>query len=160
MSYQHLLVAVDHREERKALIEKSQTLAGHFGARLSVLSVLPPLPAQALATDVGMGMPVVADLASDSGWSNELLEQRRSQLCLACAPLGIAAQDIHLVIDQIDSGIIESASALGADLIVVGHHQRRGFFSKLFSHTDQDVVGKAVCDVLTIALEPAPTASP
>lgn len=156
MSYQHLLVAVDDREERTALIEKAQSLAKTFGARLSVLSVLPPLPAQALATDVGMGMPVMANLPMESAWSNELLEQKRTQLCLACAPLGIAEQDIHLVTDQIDSGIVENAKTLGADLIVVGHHQRRGFFSKLFSHTDQDVVGKASCDVLSVALETPP----
>ncbi|MES2885655.1 MAG: universal stress protein [Pseudomonadota bacterium] len=156
MSYRHLLVAVDDREERTALIEKAQSLARHFGARLSVLSVMPPLPAQALGSDAGMGMPVMANLPMDSAWSNELLEQRRHQLCLACAPLGIAAEDIHLVTDQIDSGIVENANALGADLIVVGHHQRRGFFSRLFSHTDQDVVGKATCDVLSVALETPP----
>lgn len=156
MSYQHLLVAVDDSDERTALIAKAQSLAKHFGARLSVLSVMFPLPAQAMATDVGMGMPVMANLPVDGVWSDELREQRRIQLASTCAPLGIAERDIHLVTDNIDSGIIENAKTLGADLIVVGHHQRRGFFSKLFSHTDQDVVGKATCDVLTIALEPPP----
>ena len=154
MSYQHLLVAVDGGENCTALIAKAQTLAAGFNARLSVLSVLPPLPIGAIATDAGMGMPMVSSIGMESTWSKEVHEDTRKSLSALCTPLGIQDQDIHLVSNHIDSGILDAAKQLHADLIVVGHHPRSGWFSTLLSHTDQSVVGKATCDVLVVVLEP------
>ncbi len=152
MSYAHLLVAVDATEDRSALLDKAQSLASSFGARLSVLSVLPPPPVETLAADAGMGVPILAGLATDPGWSEELREQTRQSLRCSCAPLGITEADIHLVMDHVDHAIVDKAAALGADLIVVGHHHHRGWFARLLPHTDQNVVGKAACDVLVVSL--------
>ncbi len=152
MSYQHLLVAVDTTEDRAALIAKARALSQRFGARLSVLSVMLPMPVGAIAGDAGMGLPMLAPLEVEAGWLKELRDEMRQGLTAACTPLGIPDSDIHLVTDHIDSGILETARRLQVDLIVVGHHQRSGWFSKLFAHTDQTIVGKTVCDVLVIAL--------
>ena len=153
MTYQHLLVAVDGNENCTALITKAQGLAAQFKARLSVLSVLPPLPIGAIAPDAGMGMPMMSSPGMEANWSKEMHEDLRRSLSAVCKPLGIADQDIHLVTDHIDSGIVDAAKQLQADLIVVGHHPRSGWFAALLSHTDQSVVGKTKCDVLVVVLD-------
>ena len=153
MSYQHLLVAVDNGDDRTQLISKAKQLAKDFGARLSVVSVMQPVPVEAMATDVGMGMPLVSNLGMDAQWTAALRDEMQKGLTAACAPLGIQPENVHLVTDTIDAGVLGTAQRLGVDLIVLGHHQHQGFFARLFSHTDQQVVGKARCDVLTVALE-------
>ncbi len=148
MPYQHLLVAVDNTEDRAPLLTKAKALASSFGARLSVVSAMAPTPINTFAGDVGGMLPLVVE----PQWSNELRDELRKNLCAACAPHGIDDANIHLVLGIADSAILDTAKELGADLIVIGHRQHHGLFSNVFAHTDENVVGKAVCDVLAVVL--------
>lgn len=150
MSYQHLLVAVDAALDREPLLAKAQQLAKLFSARLSVVSVVVPMPVNTFSADPGMGMTL--PIAMEPAFSEDTREELRRSLCAACTPLGVDDADIHLVLGNADSAILETAKALGVDLIVMGHHQHQGFLSRLFSHTDESVVGKAKCDVLAVLL--------
>ncbi len=152
MSYKHLLVAVDATEDRGALLNKAHALAKTFNSRLSVLSVMLPPLVDSLAVDAGMGVPVLSGLAADPSWAVQLRARMHQSLSASCAPLGIAESDIHLVVNHIDHGILDSARDLKADLIVIGHHHHKGWFARLLAHTDQSVIGKATCDVLVMAL--------
>jgi universal stress protein A len=49
------------------------------------------------------------------------------------------------------SEILRQSQELKADLIVIGHQQRRGL-AALFSHTDESVVHRAPCDVLALRI--------
>lgn len=147
MTYQHLLVAVDTGEHRTELIRRAQQLARGFGAKLSVLSVLPPMPMEIMPADIGM--PVT--MAADADWHDKLAADARARLKETCSELGIADADIRLLRGIPDTGILDTAKDLAADLIVIGHRQHTGIAS-WFSHTEENVVGKAHCDVLTVAL--------
>ncbi len=150
MTYQHLLVAVDTSEHMSALISKAQTLAKELGSRLSVLSVLVPMPIDVMPADIGLS--ITTPTAIDPLWYEKMREQAQAGLTAICTPLGIAETQIHLVMGSATSGILDSARELDADLVVIGHRQHQGI-SGWFTHTDEKVVGRAVCDVLTIMLE-------
>lgn len=47
--------------------------------------------------------------------------------------------------------ILRQSQELKADLIVIGHQQRRGL-AALFSHTDESVVHRAPCDVMVLRI--------
>ncbi len=150
MPYTHLLVAVDQSAERPALLAKAQQLAQRFSARLSVVSVLLPVPLSSYAGDIGM--PMSLPMSIDPVLSQELALEARQRLLADSTPLGIADADLHIVLGNASSGIVECAEQLGADLVVIGHHPHEGFLSRLFSHTDENVAGRARCDVLAVLL--------
>jgi universal stress protein A len=151
MTYQHLLLALDPEDDCTALITKAKCLASGFGAQLSVVSVVRPPALDMMPNELGMGAPPIA---ADPEWSNRLQEESHRQLMNLCAPLGVSPAAVHVVLDHVDTGILDCAERLAADLIVVGHREHSGFLSGLLSHTDQHVVSKARCDVLAVSLVP------
>ena len=142
--YRHILVAVEADEEADGLLARARELARLFGAELSVLNVVEPMPMD-LNGDLGV-IPMNLD--------GEMREQARHTLQPLCAAHGLEPARLRIELGQITGTILAVAEELGADLIVLGHHPVRGF-AALFSHTDKGVVSKAHCDVLAVALTPA-----
>jgi universal stress protein A len=147
-TYRHILVAVEADEEADRLLARAHDLAHLFGAELSVLNVVEPMPMD-LNGDLGV-IPM--------NLSGEMSEQARKTLQPLCAAHGLAPARLRIAVGQITSTILDVAQELGADLVILGHHRQRGL-AALFSHTDKGVVSKARCDVLAVALTPpGPTA--
>lgn len=142
--YRHILVAVEADDEARRLLARGTELAHQFGAELTVLHVVEPMPLN-LNGDIGV-MPL--DLTS------EVTEQAQRWLLPICAAADIDAARLRIELGSITHTIQSTAETLGIDLIVVGHHRQRGLLAALFSHTDQGVIGKAHCDVLAVALTP------
>lgn len=142
--YRHILAAVETHDEGQPVLARARDLAKQFGARLSVVHVVEYLPVDP-AGDALLTTPV--DL------SRERAAQAESRLRDWCTALEIPMADARVVIGTITAEILRSAQETGADLIVVGHHPRRGLAS-LFSHTEGGVVQRAACDVLAVHLTP------
>ena len=139
--YQHILAAVESNDDGRRLMIRANALAQRFRARLSILHVVQYLP-----LDAGNGMMLpAADI------SGELIELARSQLLGWCAELALDPASLHVIVDNVRSGIIHHAENHGVDLILVGHHERRGL-AALFSHTEEGVLSRARCDVLAVAI--------
>jgi nucleotide-binding universal stress UspA family protein len=104
-------------------------IARHFGARLHVLHVDPPVTAPAEPT----------------------------QLAAAVADLGDGFGVVTATVDGIPARqICAYASRVGADLIVMGTHGRTGISRTLLGSVAEAVVRRAACPVMTIpAVEPA-----
>lgn len=145
--YRHILVAVEADEEARRLLARAVELAQQFGAELTVLHVVEPMPLN-INGDLGV-MPM--DLSSES------IEQARRWLSPICAAAALEPARLRIELGSITHTILSTAKDLGIDLILIGHHRQRGL-AALFSHTDQGVVSKAGCDVLAVALS-APVAT-
>ena len=142
--YRHILAAVETHEEGQAVLQRARDLARLFGARLSVVHVVEYLPVDP-AGDALLTTPV--DL------SRERAAQAESRIKEWCRQLEIPADQARVAVGTITAEILRAAKDAGADLIVVGHHPRRGL-AALFSHTEGGVVQRSPCDVLAIRLNP------
>lgn len=142
--YRHILAAVETHEEGQPVLARARDLARQFGAGLSAVHVVEYLPVDP-AGDALLTTPV--DL------SRERAAQAEARLREWCQALGIPAEQAKVAVGTITAEILRAAQDCGADLIVVGHHPRRGL-SALFSHTEGGVVQRAPCDVLAVRLTP------
>lgn len=142
--YRHILAAVETHEDGQPVLAKARDLSRQFGCRLSVLHVVEYLPVDP-AGDALLTTPV--DL------SRERAMQAEARLREWCRALEIPPEEARVAVGTITAEILRAAQESGADLIVVGHHPRRGL-SALFSHTEGGVVQRAPCDVLAVHLKP------
>jgi universal stress protein A len=140
-AYQHLLAAVDLDSHGERVLAHARALAHTFGAQLSVLHVVEFVP-----LDSGDALMVATpDL------NRQLVDQARQQAEALCAKCGVPSGSIDVVQGSAAAEIKRVAKEKQVDLIVIGHHPRRGLAS-LFSHTDEHVVQRAPCDVLALRL--------
>jgi universal stress protein A len=142
--YRHILAAVETHEEGLAVLARARDLARLFDAHLSAVHVVEYLPVDP-AGDALLTTPV--DL------SRERAAQAEARLQDWCRQLEIPPGQARVAVGTITAEILRAAQDAAADLIVVGHHPRRGL-AALFSHTDGGVVQRAPCDVLAIHLNP------
>lgn len=137
--YTHLLAAIDLNDEGEQVLQRALKLAQFFSARLSVIHAVEYIP-----LDTGETM-----IAAPVQLSQQLEQQAQQQLKLICERAGVAADCAHVVPGGAVGEILRQAEQLKADLIVIGHQKRRGL-AALFSHTDEGVVHRAPCDVMTL----------
>lgn len=140
-AYQHILAAVDLDPHGERVLRHALGLAQLFGAKLSVLHVVEFIP-----MDSGDALMIATpDL------NRQLVEQARQQVLALCSRCGVPADSAQVVQGAAGGEIKRLAQQNGIDLVVIGHHPRRGL-AALFSHTDEHVVQRAPCDVLAVRL--------
>jgi universal stress protein A len=144
VTYSHILAAVEIHDDGQAVLARARDLARQFGAQLSVLHVVEYLPVDP-AGDALLTTPV--DL------SRERATQAEARLREWCQALEIKSEQARVAVGSVTAEILRAAQENHADLIVVGHHPRRGL-AALFSHTEEGVVSRAPCDVLAVHLKP------
>jgi universal stress protein A len=142
MSYQHILAAVALDGHGETVLRRAQAFAQQSGARLSVLHVLEYLPLE--TGEALMSAPVDLSL--------QLVQQAEQQLQQLCERCDLPATAGKVVSGNIPREVANAVKELGADLIVIGHHPRQGWLAGLFNHTEENVVQRAPCDVLALAL--------
>lgn len=140
-TYQHLLAAIALDEHGEGVARRAKALAEQFGARLSIVHVVEYIP---LETGEAL-MAAPPDLAT------QLQRQAEIRLKDLCERNGLTSTELRIASGGVAAEIHRAARELLVDLIVVGHHPRHGL-SALFSHTEEDVVQRARCDVLTVCL--------
>lgn len=146
--YSHILAAVEisvpGQDDGQAVLTRARDLSRQFGAQLSVLHVVEYLPVDP-AGDALLTTPV--DL------SRERAVQAEARLHEWCRALDIGPERARVAVGSVTAEILRTAQENNVDLIVVGHHPRRGL-ATLFSHTEEGVVTRAACDVLAVHLKP------
>jgi universal stress protein A len=124
LSFRQVLFATDFSEPSRNAGRTAVELARHFGARLHVLHVVPPVtdpaPApdalRAAAAELGEGVSVVTAIASG----------------------------------RVASQILGYARRNAVDLIVLGTHGRTGVSRAILGSVAEGVVRRATCRVLTV----------
>jgi universal stress protein A len=145
MTYGHVMAAVDLSEESEAVLNRARALADEHGARLSLCSVVKPL------THVYGGLDMMAYTQAGVNFEEQALEQARSRLGEIAGRCRVAAADVHVSVGAPATQVVETAKAIGADLIVIGSHGKHGL-GLLLGSTANGVLHHAQCDVLTVRI--------
>ena len=142
MSYQHLLCAVDLAEDAPRIAARAKELAGKFGARLTLLHVVEYIPVDPAGEAL---LPPPIELERD------LVAGARKRLDALADGCGVAADHRVVVVGNIRSEIVATASTRGCDLVVLGARGRHGL-GALLASTEKSVLVHAPCDVLAVRI--------
>ena len=141
-NYQHLLLAVDLSEEAEQVVTRGKSLSEICGAKLSIVHVLEPI-----SFTYGGDIPL-----DFSGIQEEIQNQAKQQLTALSQSLDIPEAAQHLVLGRPETEIHNTATQIGADLVIVGSHGRHGL-ALLFGSTANGVLHGAGCDVLAVRVK-------
>jgi universal stress protein A len=138
----HILVPTDLSEGAEEALDYACELARQFGATVHLLHVIgiPTLGVPELG--VALTSTVIDSLVRDNQAALEQLADRKRTLATFGQVL-LRTGDARDLINQ-------TAKELGADLIVMGTHGRRGVSRALLGSVTETVVRTAPCPVLTV----------
>lgn len=140
--YQNILVAADSSEAGENAVKMAATLAGRFGASLTILHVIEHFPED---------MPVSVIPPEDVDPQEFLTDRARSKLEKLSARIGQpdAAPEVELSTHSASREVVQYARGHDIDLIVVGSRGKHGIQGMLGS-TANSVVQAAIVDVLVV----------
>ncbi|MCS5704925.1 MAG: universal stress protein [Cyanobacteriota bacterium] len=147
MSYSHLLVPVDGSDLGDHAIAKAVELAKTLGARITFFHAEPGLPV-ALA---GLGEqvdPRTLDMLVTA--SREQTREILQQACRSAQTAGVNAESRSAMNPIPAEAIVDTAAEVGADLIVMASHGRRGLGALLLGSETQKVLTHSSLPVLVV----------
>ena len=125
-------------------IDKAAGLSKAFGSKLTVLYAIDPYPFTGVGADFALGQDqyleaarAEADAAIDA--ANERLRQA-----------GVEAETNVVEAHTVWRGILEAAGRLGADLLVMGSHGRRGIEKLVLGSVTQSVLAHTKITALVV----------
>jgi universal stress protein A len=139
-----ILVATDFSAASNAALAFARTLASRFGASLHLLHILEdPYVTGAFAPEVYAPPP--------AGLRESWLRSAEATMAMLVTEADTTAFNAttDVVFGPIAHTIVERASQIGADLIVMGTHGRGGVAHLLMGSVAERVVRTAGCPVLT-----------
>jgi len=142
--FTHLLVPVDGSSASLRAVEKAAGLARAFGSKLTLLNVIDVYPFVGIGADYAFGQAEYLTAATAN--ANQALAKAEA----AIAQAGVACDRKVVEGHVVHQGILDSAAALGCDLIVMGSHGRHGLDKLLLGSTTQRVLGNSSVPVLVV----------
>lgn len=142
--FKHILVPVDSSETAQKAVETAAGLARAFGSAVTVIYVIDPYPFTGLGSDFAYGQAEY--LSAASAEAKEATEAARAVLSKAGVTVSTQVVEAH----TIWRGILETAQTLGADLIVMGSHGRRGVEKVVLGSVAQRVLSHAQLPVFVV----------
>ena len=140
--FKHILVPTDGTEFCEQAVRHAAQLAKALGAKLSIVTVVKPIRPQVTAT---IPADLQQEIATRSQRDTEDLLARSTKLA---AEAGVASTTATAHHEQIWQGIIDQAERLGADLIAMASHGRRGLSAILLGSETHKVVTHTSLPVL------------
>jgi nucleotide-binding universal stress UspA family protein len=138
----NVLVPTDFSETADRALDYATALAAKLGAKVHVLNAIgiPALGVPELG--VALTSTMIESLVRDNQAAlDKLVEKRRGQATFGETILRTGdARDV----------ILQTAEQIGADLIVMGTHGRRGISRALLGSVAEAIVRRAPCAVLTV----------
>lgn len=138
-NYTKVLMAVDLSAEADQVAVKAAEIARGSQAELHVIHVIEPL-------SFAYGGDIPIDFSTIQG---EIQRQAEAQLRAFSERHGVPTLNQHLVMGRPENEIHALAEEMGANLIVLGSHGRRGL-ALLLGSTANGVLHGAKCDVLAV----------
>jgi len=137
----NILVPTDFSEDAEQALEYAVALASKLDARIHLLNALVLLP---IGPEIAVAMSTrrIDELMTDSQKALDRLVAVRSGKA-AFGPTRQKTGDPRMVIE-------ETAAEIGADLIVMGTHGRRGVSRLLLGSVAESVARTAPCPVLLV----------
>jgi nucleotide-binding universal stress UspA family protein len=145
--FKHILVPVDGSSTSMAAVDKAAGLAKAFGAKVSAIFVIDPYPFTGVGADFAYGQDQY--LAAAKAEAGAAIEAVRARLQQAGVTADVQTVESH----AIWRGILETADELGADLIVMGSHGRRGLERLVLGSVAQSVLSHTKVNTLVVREE-------
>ena len=142
--FKHLLLPADGSDNAQRAIEKALPIAQAFGSRVTAIYVIDPYAFSGVGTDFAYGQAEYLSAAAAEG---------RSALAQACAVFeqaGVAIDSALVEAHSVSKGILAKAQEVGADLIVMGSHGKRGLEKLVLGSVTAQVLAHAHLPVLVV----------
>lgn len=140
LPYRRILLCVDFSDDADKVCGRAVQLAREHDSELCLLHVVEHIPIDSVGDFLG---PAQVDVHED------LLRNAESRLHRVAERLGVERTRCAVSAGYTRQEIVEHASAMDCDLIVVGSHGRHGL-ALLLGSTAGAVLQGAGCDVLAV----------
>ena len=141
--YKRLLIATDGSELAQKAVDQGLTLAKGLGANVTVAHVTLPWTSVAMGEIALLLPPENYDRMAADGAQTIL-----SEAAMAAKAAGVPCETLHVKDRLAAEGILEAATAQGADLIVMASHGRTGLARLLLGSQTNEVLHKSAVPVL------------
>lgn len=142
--FKHILVPVDGSATSLLAVNKAAALAKAFDSAVTAVYVLDPYPFTGVGADFAYGQAQYLNAATSE--ANKALEEAQKIMQEAGVSAKIIVGEGHAV----HEGIARVAENVGADLIVMGSHGRRGLEKLVLGSVAQRVLQAARMPVLVV----------
>jgi nucleotide-binding universal stress UspA family protein len=142
--YKHILIPVDGSSTSLQAVRQAVAIASAFGSAVSAIYVMDPYPFTGVGTEFAYGQAQYVSAAKAE--AEEALTAVRAQIEAAGLKVETRVVDAHATW----RGIVETADAVQADLIVMGSHGRRGLEKLVLGSVTQRVLQHATQPVLVV----------
>lgn len=142
--YKHILVPVDGSSTSLQAVSQAVTLASAFGSAVTAIYVIDPYPFTGVGTEFAYGQDQY--LSAAKAEAKEALAAARGQVEAAGLKVDTRVVEAHATW----RGIVETADAVQADLVVMGSHGRRGLEKLVLGSVTQRVLQHANQPVLVV----------
>ena len=145
MSVKHILVAVDQSDEANEVLAAAKDVAG-ADTKVSIITVVKPV-----ASLYG-GVEAMAGAATTmANFDTEAQQHALAYLKELGAAHGVEPQDVKVTLGKPSIQIRDHASDIGADVIVIGTHGRKGL-GMLLGSTANAVLHGVRCNVYVVKI--------
>ena len=142
--FKHILVPVDGSETSMLAVTKAAGLAKAFGSEVTAVYVLDPYPFTGVGADFAYGQAQY--LSAATAEANTALEAVKKLM----DETGVAVKTMVGEGHAVHEGIVRVGDSVGADLIVMGSHGRRGLEKLVLGSVAQRVLSTARIPVLVV----------
>lgn len=145
MAYQHILVPVDGSQISFSAVKHAAQIAKVFGSQLTLISLVAEDPLSDV--DFYYSAPVMKDYFLQA-YNNA--EKALHDAVQIAQEYGVNVQSKIIKGQVSEDAVVETATALKSDLIVMGSHGRKGFQKFLLGSFAQDVLKSTELPVLIV----------
>ena len=142
--FNHILVPADGSPDAHLAIEKAVAIAQAFKSTVTVIYVIDPYAFTGVGADYSYGQAEYLSAATAEG--QEALRVASAAFEAAGVSVNAAVVEGHTVY----KGILETATKVGADLIVMGSHGRKGLERLVLGSVTSQVLSHAHLPILVV----------
>jgi len=142
--FKHILIPVDGSPTAQKAVETAAGLAKAFGSKVTAIYVIDPYPFTGLGSDFAYGQSEYLSAAAIE--AKEATQAARQTLEQAGLNVKTSVVEAHAAW----RGILETATSVGADLIVMGSHGRRGLEKLVLGSVAQRVLSHSTLPVFVV----------
>ncbi len=142
--FKHLLLPADGSDNARRAIEKAVSIARAFDGRVTAIYVIDPYTLSGVGADFAYGQAEYLSAASAEA------RTAMDQVERACAEAGVPVDTALVESHSVSKGILAKAKEVGADLIVIGSHGKRGLEKLVLGSVTSQVLSHAHLPVLVV----------
>ena len=142
--FKNILVPVDGSPTSMVAVARAAALAKTLGSAVTVLYVIDPYPFTGVGADFAYGQAQYLSAATSE--ANAALDAAKQAMQQAGVAVNTVVGEGHAVHD----GIVRAIQSVGADLVIMGSHGRRGLEKLMLGSVTQRVLGVVRIPVLVV----------